>query len=163
MPCSQLHPIPNMRGGGWGGSEDDTLALFTLMYNVGDDCRTLGWRWRKGNIFPSVSPPPASETFLGLFPGASAPSYGITALYWVAGAGSGSCPILPAGRQWQHLKFWAEVKDHHYVLSFQGHSPWRRHQGPARIPPVTDLTSSQGSPSLLLAALTFRDFWQICG
>ena len=42
------------------------------------------------------------ETFLGLLPGAPAPSYGITAPCWVAGAGSGSFPILPAGRQWQH-------------------------------------------------------------
>ena len=63
-------------------------------------------RWggggEKREHFPPVTPPHASETFLELLPGAPAPSYGITAPYRVAGAGSGSCPILPASRQWQH-------------------------------------------------------------
>ena len=46
----------------------------------------------KREHFPPVTPPHASETFLGLLPGAPDPSNGITAPYWVASAVQGHAP-----------------------------------------------------------------------
>ena len=80
-----------------------TLAPFThISYDVGDDQHHWEGSGEKREYFPSVTPPHASGDIPGTLPWTPAPSYGITAPYWVAGAGSGSFPILPAGRQWQH-------------------------------------------------------------
>ena len=57
LPCSQLHPVPNMCGGELGDSDDAFPASIHTHLECGDDWQETGKEVeKKGNISPSVNP-----------------------------------------------------------------------------------------------------------
>ena len=93
LPCSQLHPIPNLHLRAGVVLRIHTLAPFThVSDNMGDNWHQQEGSGEKREHFPSVTPPHPSGDIPGSPPCTPTPSCGITAPYWVAGAGSGLCP-----------------------------------------------------------------------